>query len=92
MHYFMCNQIHRRAADGVHWNANAVRMQVNIFLTHFCQSRDLPLPGKVDGSNLLMRETMESVRAAGNDYRFPPEIPQKIERKIVRPRYQRDRR
>ena len=44
MHYYMCNQIHRRAADGIHWNPDAVRMQINIFLTHFCLSRNIELP------------------------------------------------
>ena len=24
MHYYMASQIHRRAADGIHWNSEAV--------------------------------------------------------------------
>ena len=36
MHYYMASQIHPRAADGIHWNSEAYRIQVNVFLTHFC--------------------------------------------------------
>ncbi len=28
MHYQFTNQIHRRSSDGIHWNPDAVRMQV----------------------------------------------------------------
>ena len=30
MHYYMASQIHRRAAEGIHWNYEAVPMQVNV--------------------------------------------------------------
>ena len=30
--------------DGIHWNPDAVRMQVNTIITHFCLSREIELP------------------------------------------------
>jgi len=44
LHYWMSHQIHKRMADGIHWTADAVRLQLNILLTHFCLSRDISLP------------------------------------------------
>jgi hypothetical protein len=71
MHYYMCHQIHRRAADGIHWNSEAVRMQVNVFVTHFCLSRGLQLQnrwketpyGKMS-ENILLEEAKLAQRAA----------------------------
>ena len=45
MHYHFYHQVHRRAADGIHWNPDAVRMQTNIILTHISLSRGMKLPG-----------------------------------------------
>ncbi len=45
MHYHFTSQVHRRASDGIHWNPDAVRMQLNIIMTHICLSRGLSLPG-----------------------------------------------
>jgi hypothetical protein len=46
MHYHLYAQIHRRSDDGIHWNPDGVRFQVNVILTHLCLSRDnLKLPG-----------------------------------------------
>jgi len=57
MHYYMMPQIHRRAADGIHWNAEAVRMQVNVFLTHFCLARGIELKNRwKESRNLKMTE------------------------------------
>ena len=33
--------------DGIHWTQDAVRLQLNIILTHFCLSRDIKLPGRL---------------------------------------------
>ena len=44
MHFYMLTQIHRRAMDGIHWNPDAVRMQVNTIITHYCLSREIELP------------------------------------------------
>ena len=46
LHYWMTHQIHKRMPDGIHWTQDAVRLQTNILLTHFCLSRDQPLPGR----------------------------------------------
>merc|ERR1711894_150571 len=46
LHYWMTHQIHKRMPDGIHWTQDAVRLQTNILLTHYCLSRDLPLPGR----------------------------------------------
>ena len=54
MHYYMLNQTQRRVSDGIHWNTDAVRFQVNVFLTHFCLSRQLKLPGNISTSLLGM--------------------------------------
>ena len=42
----MTHQIHKRMPDGIHWTQDAVRLQLNIILTHFCLSRDIKLPGR----------------------------------------------
>ena len=75
MHYYMLHQIHRRAADGIHWNAEAVRMQVNVFLTHFCLSRKIPLLNRWKKSrnlemkeNCLLEEAKLALKAASTDY------------------------
>jgi len=71
MHYYMMPQIHRRAADGIHWNAEAVRMQVNVFLTHFCLARGIELKNRWKESrnpkmteNCLLEEAKLAQRAA----------------------------
>jgi len=58
LHYWMTHQIHKRMPDGVHWNQDAVRLQLNIVLTHFCLSRKLPLP---DTSGGIRNSPLESV-------------------------------
>merc|ERR1712062_832968 len=52
MHYYMSSQIQRRAEDGLHWNPDGVRYQTNVFLTHFCLSRQIDLPGNIKIKNL----------------------------------------
>ena len=47
LHYWMTHQIHKRMPDGIHWTQDAVRLQTNIILTHFCLSRDIKLPGRL---------------------------------------------
>ena len=37
MHYHFYHQVHRRAADGIHWNPDAVRMQVSKNCIKFVQ-------------------------------------------------------
>lgn len=34
LHYYMRNQLHRRAADGVHWDQTAHRRMTNLLLSH----------------------------------------------------------
>ena len=43
LHYWMTHQIHKRMPDGIHWTQDAVRLQLNIILTHFCLARKLKL-------------------------------------------------
>ena len=50
MHFYFSNQIHRRSSDGIHWNPDAVRYQVNTILTHFCLSREITVPSERDGN------------------------------------------
>jgi len=76
MHYYMSPQVHRRAADGIHWNSEAVRMQVNVFLTHFCLSRGIELQNKwkksrrlVMPKNILLEEAKLAQRAAFENFR-----------------------
>jgi len=52
MHYHFYHQVHRRAADGIHWNPDAVRMQSNIILTHISLARGLKLPGNYNKFDL----------------------------------------
>jgi len=52
LHYYLLHQVHKRMPDGIHWTQDAVRMQTNIILTHFCLSRKIPLPGR-DKSNFV---------------------------------------
>ena len=111
------NQIHRRAADGIHWNPDAVRwgsialkpfkcsdpwglergdlnettckaddprlrMQLNIIMTHYCQSRRIPLPnrwmvGEKNPRNLLLEESNSICEQAFRDYRQKIELPRR---------------
>ena len=65
MHYYMGTQLHRRASDGIHWNPDGVRFQVNQFLTHFCLSRGIILPGVME-KNKLLDETIQIAGKANN--------------------------
>jgi len=60
MHYWMLHQIHKRTPDGIHWSSDAVRLQLNIILTHFCMSRDLKLPGRWGGARNRPLETVQN--------------------------------
>merc|ERR1719381_83683 len=50
LHFYLLHQVHKRMPDGIHWTQDAVRLQLNIILTHYCLSRKIPLPGR-DKSN-----------------------------------------
>jgi len=50
LHYYLLHQVHKRMPDGIHWTQDAVRLQLNIILTHYCLSRQIPLPQR-DKSN-----------------------------------------
>ncbi|XP_075211734.1 PC-esterase domain-containing protein 1A-like [Lycorma delicatula] len=50
MHYYMRMQIHRRAADGVHYLNIPVRLQTNLILTHIALAWGIDLPGKIKNS------------------------------------------
>jgi len=74
MHYYLLKQINRRCPDGIHWNPDAVRLQLNIVMTHIALARDIPLPGrwkvglKADEmTNTLLDEAIAIAEAASND-------------------------
>nr|CAD7194795.1 unnamed protein product [Timema douglasi] len=52
LHYYLSMQLERRANDGIHWLAVAVRFMTNILLTHITLSWDRPLPGNITCSLL----------------------------------------
>jgi hypothetical protein len=59
LHYWMVHQIHKRMPDGIHWTQDAVRLQLNIVLTHYCLSREVKLPGRWGGQQ---NRPLESAR------------------------------
>ena len=67
LHYWMTHQIHKRMPDGIHWTQDAVRLQLNIILTHFCLSRKLPLPGRWGGSRNRPLESAERIAKAADE-------------------------
>jgi len=66
LHYWMTHQIHKRMPDGVHWNQDAVRLQLNIILTHFCLSRKLPLPDTRSGARNSPLESVIRIAEAAD--------------------------
>jgi hypothetical protein len=66
LHYWMTHQIHKRLSDGVHWAQDAVRMQLNIILTHLCVSRDLPLPNHNEGTRNIPLESVKVIAEAAD--------------------------
>lgn len=70
LHYWMTHQIHKRMPDGVHWSQEAVRLQLNIILTHFCLSRNLPLPGRSSGTRNKALESATKIAKVADDEDF----------------------
>jgi len=64
LHYWMVHQIHKRMPDGIHWTQDAVRLQLNIILTHFCLSRDIKLPGRWGGERNRPLESAKRIADA----------------------------
>jgi len=67
LHYWMTHQIHKRMPDGIHWTQDAVRLQLNIILTHFCLARKLPLPGRWGGARNRPMESAEKIAEAADE-------------------------
>jgi len=67
LHYWMTHQIHKRMPDGIHWTQDAVRLQLNIILTHFCLARRLPLPGRWGGARNRPLESAEKIAQAADE-------------------------
>jgi len=67
LHYWMTHQIHKRMPDGIHWTQDAVRLQLNIILTHFCLARKLTLPGRWGGSRNRPLESAEMIAKAADE-------------------------
>ena len=44
LHYVFQGLLHLRRDDGIHWSARAIRLMVNMILSHFVVSRDINLP------------------------------------------------
>ena len=61
-------QVHRRQPDGIHWTQAAVRFQVNLILTHFCESRGLPYPGRFRGKLFGLRERTSDIDDNKDDH------------------------
>jgi len=66
LHYWMTHLICKRMSDGIHWSSEAVRLQVNIIATHFCLSRNIPLPGRC-GVGRSLRTVIQIAEAADID-------------------------
>lgn len=66
LHYWMLHQMHKRMPDGIHWTADAVRLQLNLLLTHFCLSRDIDLPNTIGESDERPNRPLESARKIAN--------------------------
>jgi len=67
LHYWMTHQIHKRMPDGIHWTQDAVRLQLNIILTHFCLARKIPLPGRWGGERNRPLESAEMIAKAADE-------------------------
>jgi len=86
MHFYMLTQIHRRAMDGIHWNPDAVRMQVNTIITHYCLSREIELPQNwVKGQppnkrNLMLEEVQKMANVAYDDLQPHKRIREEMEK------------
>jgi len=83
LHYWMTHQIHKRMPDGIHWTQDAVRLQLNIILTHFCLSRDIKLPGRWGGErNRPLESARKIADAAISDLREHREGPATKRRRV----------
>ncbi|XP_034301746.2 PC-esterase domain-containing protein 1A [Magallana gigas] len=54
LHYYMRNQLHRRAADGVHWDQTAHRRMTNLLLSHISEAWRQKLPGRSESMKKLI--------------------------------------
>jgi hypothetical protein len=93
MHYYLLKQINRRCPDGIHWNPDAVRLQLNIVMTHICLARDMPLTDRWkvglkpdEMKNTLLDEAKEIAEAATNDINEQLEIQNAMKNCSVEPR------
>jgi len=83
LHYWMTHQIHKRMPDGIHWTQDAVRLQLNIILTHFCLSRDIKLPGRWGGErNRPLESARRIADAAMSDLKEHKEGPATKRRRV----------
>ncbi|XP_062578307.1 PC-esterase domain-containing protein 1A-like isoform X1 [Saccostrea cucullata] len=81
LHYYMRNQLHRRAGDGVHWDQTAHRRISNLLLTHISEAWQMKLPGRSEeirqatnqvGQQFLPRNTGRGQFSGGHQYRRGP--------------------
>ena len=88
LHYWMTHQIHKRMSDGIHWAPDAVRLQLNIILTHFCLSRDLELPGRWTGTQNRPLESAKRIAEAAGSVSVDEEGPlskrQRVEEEFIK--------
>jgi len=72
MHYNCHKTVFRRCGDGIHWNPDGVRYQTNTWLTHYCLSRNLPLPNKWKKQptdvNCNLDQAIQIAEVADTDY------------------------
>uniref|UniRef100_A0A1B6DLP4 Uncharacterized protein n=2 Tax=Clastoptera arizonana TaxID=38151 RepID=A0A1B6DLP4_9HEMI len=74
-HYYLRYQLHRRAADGVHYQPIPVRYMTNLMLTHLALSWGRDLPGRVPNLNLSPIDDANSLVDTVENRYVPPVIP-----------------
>ena len=45
LHYYLQSHLHGRRDDGIHWTPRLNRFMVNLILTHYSKSINIPIPG-----------------------------------------------
>merc|ERR1719180_538373 len=79
----MTHQIHKRMPDGIHWTQHAVRLQLDIILTHFWLSRDIKVPGRWGGErNRPLESARRIADAAISDLKEHKEGPATKRRRV----------
>ena len=65
MHYFFRRQLHRREADGVHWDMTAHRRMSNLLLAHISEAWQIPLPQNIPSIPVIPTNIEFNARLVG---------------------------